>query len=101
MLEQKLERIRTLLKALDDADGKEDFIIHRDPALTYVRTALYQIESGQAVLPTDPTKAELLMALNSLTVSPLSFKRRSEHEVLKILLETQSSASKQAGSHPH
>lgn len=88
MLEQQVERVIRLMKALDGADGSEDYVIHREPALAFVQAEIQKIDSGAVLAPDDITKAELETSLESLRSSPPQFKRKSNEEVLEILMET-------------
>lgn len=88
MLEHQVERVIRLLKALDGADGDEDYVIHREPALAYVQGELSKIDAGAELSPDDISKAELQTSLESLQASPPQFKRKSNEEVLAIVMET-------------
>lgn len=99
MLEYQVERITRLLKALDTADGTENFIIHREAALSYVRAELKRIEMGATLSSEDLTKEELEMSLQSLSGCPAQIKRKSDYEILEILMQTQqASAHKASGA---
>lgn len=86
MLEQKVERIGRLLRALDRADGMEDYTIHRNVAIRYIEAEIARITRGESVTPLDPTHDELLMSLKSLQNGPEKFKRKTDHEILQTLL---------------
>ena len=94
MLEKQVERVVRLLKALDGADGSEDYVIHREPALAFVQAELAKINAGEAPSSDDISKAELETSLDSLLHSPPQFKRKSNEEVLEILLETKRESAK-------
>lgn len=89
MLEYQVERITRLLKALDTADGTENYVIHREAAISYVRSELKRIEMGAALSADDLTKEELQMSLQSLSGCPAQIKRKSDYEILEILMQTQ------------
>ena len=88
MMEQQVERITRLLRALDIADGAEDYVIHRDSALAYVRSELERIESGARLTPDDISKAELEASLDSLRNCPEAIRRKSDAQILEILMQT-------------
>lgn len=94
MIGNKVERIEQLLKAMDAADGKEDFIIHRSHALKYLRTEIkYREDHPDA--PTDHllSKEELEMYMKSLYGGPPYFKRKSNLEILEVLLAAKNNAA--------
>lgn len=95
MLEQQVARVIRLLKALDGADGAEDYVIHREPALAYVEAELAKIDSGAPITAEDISRAELATSLDSLRKSPPQFKRKSNEEVLEIIMETKRSLAHQ------
>jgi flagellar biosynthesis regulator FlaF len=103
MLEHKVERIGRLLKALDLADGKEDFIIRRAEALKYVKAELVRLATDANIADDDLTKEELNMALYSLANGPETITRKNDYEILEILMSTKNSvrkASEAAGGSP-
>ena len=92
MLQYQVERITRLLRALDVADGAEDFLIHREPALAYIRAELQRIESGAPLTAEDISKAELEASLDSLRNCPETIRRKSDAQIIEILMQTKKSA---------
>ncbi len=96
MIGPKVERIERLLRALDMADGNEDFIIHREHARSYIRDLLAKMPDGAPLDDFELTREELEMSLKSLDTGPPSFKRKSNYEILESLLAARLTAKQQA-----
>ncbi len=92
MLEQKIARVERLLKALDDADGQEDFIIHRTSALELVKSDIEHHNAGAELVIEEITKEELAMVLKTLEAGPASFKRKTSAEIASILVSVAKAA---------
>ena len=97
MIGNKVERIEQLLKAMDKADGKEDFIIHRSHALRYLKTELkYRTDNPELVTDDLLSKEEIEMYMKALYGGPPYFKRKSNLEILEVLLAAKNAAAAEA-----